>query len=527
MEDPVTLSFELTPKLDELNGGVLLVEFLNQTTIRGKKDPLSFIEKNQTKISPVSYYSAEGQEITLKSVAVPAKTGVKAVMASTTIISARSAFALFRVFQMIELLLFVNVKHPSNLSLFLDLFSETIFDDIPNPFKFITSETCFIKKGKLADQELSCYIFKNLGSFMTMVISYTLLYLLALIISKLVPKKNLVGRLGSWAKEKMDLPFWVGLFQAIQLDVFVNFFIVLTRVSHHDDVITSVNFAFTILVSMYWLGFSGFMIYKTHSVYSNMQLVKEFEEEQEKKKENMKKNRLKEVFRRMKKNQRGSQNRENHRVQNEEESKEKIRVEEARYYLKGNQDIIVETKPDSVYQRHYHAMVFLKDFLIAFSVVILHDQPILQTSLLSFSFGSFLILDCLYLPFVNKKSNFMEISRGAIYGLCCFMFLILSRVQDTMSKKSQFHYIGYPLIALVSVLILVNVAGSCYDTYLSIRRRFCRLKKDSNKIIGESGDGVLDSDLKEGGLGGEQGSQNRQKTAWADPRLGRGGTLSK
>ena len=41
-------------------------------------------------------------------------------------------------------------------------------------------EKCYVDKEKLSEQELSCYIFLNLGSYFVMLLLYVLLYVILL-----------------------------------------------------------------------------------------------------------------------------------------------------------------------------------------------------------------------------------------------------------------------------------------------------------------------------------------------------------
>ena len=464
LEDPLTLSFTIVPIVEELNGGVIKVEFQNKTLIKGRDDPLAFLKEEEAKISPVGYYSAGEQEQQIQSVASSATTGMKAVMVSTTVVSAPSAFVLVKLIQMVELLLLINVKHPRNLSTFLDMISGTIFEDLPNIFEPATNEKCFVEKEKFAEQELSCYIFLNLGSYFVMLLLYFLLFLILIGLHHLCGQKTRTGKwFKSW-KDKMNIVFWLDLMQSVQLDVFLNLFIVVTRL-HHNDPLTSFNFTFTIFLAIFWVGISIYMMYLTQLAYTSKKIVennKEVEEKRKKRKSTLSKNKRGQTSAFV--------------------PAENPKLVEAKKIIESYGVLLEDLKLDKFYQRHYKAMILFKDVIISFGVVIYHDYPRVQTSIMVFGFLVFVIADAAYRPFTDFRANFMEVLKGVDYGLCCVLFLVLSIVEDTMSKKNQFNYIGYPLIALIALLIFSEVVNSFVDSYLNMREKCKNCQKKKKKV---------------------------------------------
>jgi hypothetical protein len=83
------------------------------------------------------------------------------------IISPKHGISIIKVFQMADYLLFFNADTPSNLAAFMIIFSSTPFDSIPNPFEYFQATrggTCSPPQ-KFEQNEVSCYILANIGSY--------------------------------------------------------------------------------------------------------------------------------------------------------------------------------------------------------------------------------------------------------------------------------------------------------------------------------------------------------------------------
>ena len=61
------------------------------------------------------------------------------------IVNAGVAVALFRIFQLIDYILFYNVNHPPNLKEFLDTLSRTIFEEFENLLGFMEDNECNVE----------------------------------------------------------------------------------------------------------------------------------------------------------------------------------------------------------------------------------------------------------------------------------------------------------------------------------------------------------------------------------------------
>ena len=87
---------------------------------------------------------------------------------------------------------------------------------------------------------------------------------------------------------------------------------------------------------------------------------------------------------------------------------------------------------------------------------------------------------------LDKKENVRNIVSLGIYSLCTLFFLILVFVQETLSEDKKELFIGWPLIVLVSLLILSNYVISMIDTIKAMKKR-CKRKRTYGKSRGPSG----------------------------------------
>ena len=433
------LSLTITPASDSINQGILVINLLDRTKIRSKADPQIYPETEEIEVGPVNYFKSEAQEQFLQSGSTAAQIGVKAYMSASFVVSASTAFALMRIIQMLGFMTLINVKHPRNLTLFLELISQSIIDSLPNFLTPLSNDSCQVDKKMLVEEDISCYISLNLGNYLIYVLAAVVGWAVLKILSKLL-KSTSLGKYLEKPLKAMNINFWLDFMESVQQDVYLNLFVSLSyfRVS---DTVTVSNFLASILLSLGCLSVVGVVMYLIRTSFK------------------------------MKKDQKS--------LRKVRESHDNLAKKDQNKIIEtGYEALFEENKDSSVYQRQHRGFNGLKDLAVAFCVVIFHDFPVAQTLVLLLITLSSLIADIVYLPYKKDTKNYMAIFRNSTYVICIAMFFILSLVEDSWSKEMQYYWVGYPLIAVIGVLILGNVGFGLFTIYRQIKSQLCKKAKE-------------------------------------------------
>ena len=422
-----------------------------------------FLKEEEVEIGPVNYYKAGEQEQSVQKAAATAQAGVQTVMGASFVFSASSAFVLIKILQMVDFMTLINVKHPRNLNLFIEAISQSAVETVPNIFKLMTPEQCIYNKEKFEEEEISCHITLNLGNYFALMLALFLIYLLLKFIHTLI-KKTKIGRWLAAPLKSLGIIFWLDFIESIELDIYLNLFISLQKFNIKGDPITTLNYIISIACGIFCFILSFVIINLTEkAVKANKDIVTI-------------------IF--------------------EKEFVEKY---------KGYSVLYHDHKTKKFYQRQNRAFRGLKDLIIAFLVVMLHDFPAVQTLLLILNFLVFLVADLVYSPSLTKRHNRMKIFKGAIYAVCIAFFFTLSLVQDLWLKKTQFNYIGYPVIALIGLLVVSNLVVGIYEMILNITSK-CRskVKKVDEKAVEnkEVKNSNFDKNSKENWKSGAENKRN-------------------
>jgi hypothetical protein len=111
----------------------------------------------------------------------------------------------------------------------------------------------------------------------------------------------------------------------------------------------------------------------------------------------------------------------------------------------------------------------------------------------------YFLLEAIHKPCHNNLENNKNILSFGVYTVCNLMFLILIFVGDGMLNKEKDTYIGWPLVVLVTILILYNYYKSLVEVSQSIKK-MCKKKKKSlqenekakdDETVGTVGDGSV------------------------------------
>lgn len=417
---------EMTLKIDQnMEKGYMMVKFLEIKNIRKFDNDKIFLTEEETKISPISFYIS-ATEAQVKTAADSTQTSLKIFLGASFIFSIPMAFVLLKIFQMIDFMVLFNVKHPRNLSFFLSILSQSAIDDLPNVFKFLSDDSCRIKKSRFIDEEISCQVFSDLGNYFFLIsILIGLKFLFK--ITACIFKKGKMNKYPKKWDSKMNLVFWLDLIESIQLDIYINSFLAFESIES-NTLIAGINFAFSCIFVIAGI-FTAFMLFHFVSKAAKIYVYP---------------------------------------MDCDNDYK--------RMYKKYD-FLFEEFNVENFYGRNYRAMCMIKDPLIALFMVKSHDSPFFQILMVLVVLITFTFLDFSYSPYKKQILNQMEIFKGVIYILACSGFLILSLIQENWDKKAQFNYIGYPVIGVISILILGNIGYGIYDIGKNIKEIFKKKKK--------------------------------------------------
>ena len=426
-DNPKELIIKIEPNIEEVNRGSVKIMFEDPSKIKSEKSPLIFLKKKETIISPVSYYKPPS-EGTVTKTAKGTNTIAKAVVVAALLLSISSALALIKIQQMLDFLLFLNVSHPSNVKSFLQIFSQSVFQDLPNGLSFLTDDSCNITQERFLEEEVSCHIFENLGNYIVLVIMFLTAKICSLALYRVTLKKS--KKISSFFKaqsEKMGLSFWLEVMESIQLDVFMTFFLGIMKTQLEKTKVSEINFLIGSLASFVAIVVNFGLIFLTHRAFQATS----------------------------------------------DDSKIDIHIKND---YKKYEFLIEDYKGKSLFQRFFRPLNNIKDLLLSFSLVVLHDIPSLQIG----SIGLWLLImsvgTVIERPYKGNKDNFVEGLRGFIYLGCCGIMLVQSAVQNTWARKKQYQVIGYPMIGLISILIIFNLGMSIYESFLSLKEKFTAVK---------------------------------------------------
>lgn len=105
---------------------------------------------------------------------------------------------------------------------------------------------------------------------------------------------------------------------------------------------------------------------------------------------------------------------------------------------------------------YYNLVSILKDPIIAFSVVILFDIPILQIGIPLLIMCYFTYMEYKYNPILNKTEMFTSKVIKLAFTLVLFSYAILYLFQNKINPIQSNLYFGWVLLALYFIVITVN-----------------------------------------------------------------------
>ena len=429
------LSIRATPETNQLDSATLKITFEDKYDIRAEENDLLFMAQSSVQITPISYYKPESEK-TFVSVTKKLSLGADIILLLSTIFSVSTALSLIKLTQMLEFLLLLNVVYPSNLSSFLHIISTNVFDKFPNLIGILTDNTCEITLDRFVEEDVSCQIFANLGSYAILLIALMFAKIILSLFSYLF-KQNKIVSLSSHLAKKLGARFWMEVFEGIQLDIFMSLFLgIIGKSGSH---ISGLNFFIAGGLTLAWGLFNAFLIFSIQNLYHL---------------------RLNSVY-----------TSDSKRNRQDEEFYKKIVF------------FVEEYNKKTFFQRNYRPINNFKDILISFCLVIFYTNPLFQIGTIIALMSVTTALSVIYKPLKETKSHIVMVIKDCIFCLCCVMMFLIRILETKLSKQIMYNFMGNLTIAFICVLFTFKLGVAVYNSIQNcrelIQERFCKKK---NKV---------------------------------------------
>lgn len=358
--------------------------------------------------------------------------------------------------QIANFFLYINVFYPSNLQTYLKILSSANLNFIPNPFPSGTNDEDPEKKfkifgNKIVDQraplrfeslEKTSLFLKNSGLQVVILGITWLFYLLIILATEYIKKNKIVS---SWSahvnkiREKLEFGWFIQIHLMIMLEFCLGCFLQIRNISGDNS--TNIASAFLSLITLLYISLFLFQIV---------------------------------------------------RVVN---SKKKVVLEDKEF--KRKYDILFEEYQKFKFmQRNYPAIVLIKKYLMVFSIVILHDYPVVELTALFAIFVGNLIILVVARPFKRKLTNaimiFTELVFIIILALVSFIFSLDYKTNDMVvvpveivNTKIMYGWIIIALFSFILALYLVVFIRQQIFTFIELLVYLKESKKKYKDLLKE------------------------------------------
>jgi hypothetical protein len=191
-DDRLRIRLKLRQTLDRAN--CLVVMKPGQRLFKGPNDYKGFYRSNYVLIEDISK-TITGFDESLEASAEKGKAGVQFVQTLLMIVALPQAFILIKVLQTLDFYIYINVKHPSNFSTFLDMITSSPIDFIPNIFEALTDDDGEPVYDRFQKFGYKVHIFSNLGQMFTIMTVLLGIKMFFRLLAKVIP----------WFKSKLAL----------------------------------------------------------------------------------------------------------------------------------------------------------------------------------------------------------------------------------------------------------------------------------------------------------------------------------
>lgn len=334
-----------------------------------------------------------------------------------------------------DYMLFFNVALPPIFAKFLEIFSTNFFNDFPNLLIMFVDDDCPEIKPKFQESDMSCQFLSNCGSLIfIMLLTFIFKLLLWMARTAVTSKEELMGKMGLLLN-KIDsifgYQFYLSLLDMFNLDFYLAIFLQLDNIEIRSGK-SSLNIALALICLI------AFMFIKLLVFFYSTRVALIHQE--------------------------GSKSEKGYK----------------KYYF--NFLFLGENRRhDCFYAKHQVILNMLKDPVLGFALVFFYNSPLMQVGCAFFITLAYFLMEAIYKPDINKMENNKNILSFSVYTGCNTMFLILIFIGGGLTTDQNNKFIGWPLIFLVSVLILFNYFTSMREVYLVLKKKL-KDRKERNKM---------------------------------------------
>jgi predicted neutral ceramidase superfamily lipid hydrolase len=137
-------------------------------------------------------------------------------------------------------------------------------------------------------------------------------------------------------------------------------------------------------------------------------------------------------------------------------------------------------KHDHWYQKYYVLHNFIRDPLLALVMIAFHDYPIWQISIATLIMVFSLVMNIKAGPFIEAFHNKMMVVLSCLYVVVNIGFLFLYLTRNSISRKAQYNFFGFSLIALV-LLIIISELIIATKEFIDDMKEKCKKRSKAHK----------------------------------------------
>lgn len=404
----IHFEFDLNDYIDK---GILDIKLRDVRHLRDIQNPDTIAAEDRYIVTDVNFYKP-GVEGMIDSYGFTFDWFIQILLLAYFIISFPLAMAYIKMTQVLSYLSFVNIKYSGLYIAFLKLFSNTIFDYIPNPMEgLFEGDLCQVTMGRFFEEEISCYYLSNSWSIFLRVIT---MILVKLILWGLLGISYLLGpRVTKWVQKANS--YWgighvVATLVSYDLDIIIPSYVTMKSEPlsmPNRPTMDTVNMSIAAIIGIVLLALSIAALFLAAWM------------------KNVNKDRL---------------------------TQDWNFIDEGR-------------KRKTFLQIYFVPINVLKNLLISLFLVLGYDIPYLQIlSLLTLhlGMGSWIWFDK---PFTNYYDNIKTAGALFLYGLIIIVFFVMKVTENVLSYQAYYWVYGIALISC-SIMILGWFIFGAYRDYL-------------------------------------------------------------
>ena len=428
------LIFKADFKGAKINDGVIKMSLTRDlTALRSNKSEVNRLSSPSHEVEKIYYYENKAVESFLEKAKTPIGIFIKITILLSLFLKYHHSHHFLLSLQMLDYLLYYNLRFPTNLYKFLQLFSmSNVFKFVPNPFAMAYDKDCRPFDRRVAAELGSCQLLSNFGHILAIWLIYALLHLIA----RTALKRNRTPFAGHF-KKIFSFQNLIQILNNFQMFFLLVIFINLKKTPEKGTPIAWINYSISGALLLFYM-FIMHRIYK----YTGYALF-EF------------------------------------RVEKDEVSRgvvvqDKLEREHRYEFLK-YRFLIDNYRKDYEFQTFYFFYCCLRYPIPAFFMVLAQGFPTVQ---IGFTFISFFVFEIMVVkdrPYHRKLKNRLEIINLSLYSILNIVFVIIS-FEPGMDGMIHYQIFGNFGIFLVFVIFMINIGFFVYEmvrTYI--------LRKGSNK----------------------------------------------